>query len=290
MSSIRQTVLSHLSANQRDTLRRVLARLSLYQTPPEQTYLERIVATSTSTFLVQIGANDGDDFVRSVIRRYGQRHDIKGILVEPQPYFCTKLINNYEKMDGIKIKNVAVSDSAREATLYYIDYGAKGAPGWSKGLGSFDRDVVLSHEGLFAGIGHSIKTLNVKCVTVPELLADTPNGTLDVLVIDTEGHDYVILKQFDFTQVRPKLIVFESKHLRADDVARSDAMLGGAGYYVVHSGTDNSIAIRSDLSDLLTPEHAAIAIPPKAAGGTNATPHLSSRNAFREIAFSFANL
>jgi FkbM family methyltransferase len=240
--------------------------------------------------LVQIGANDGDDFVRSVIRRYGRRHDIKGILVEPQPYFCTKLINNYEKMDGIKIKNVAVSDSAREATLYYIDYGAKGAPGWSKGLGSFDRNVVLSHEDLFTGIGGSIKTLNVKCVTVRELLADTPNGAMDVLVIDTEGHDYIILSQFDFTQVRPKLIVFESKHLSADDLARSDAMLCSAGYYIVHSGTDNSIAIRSDLSDLLTPEHSARAIPPKAVGGTSSAPHLSSRNAYREIAFSFANL
>jgi FkbM family methyltransferase len=290
MSSIRQAVLSHLSANQKDTLKRLLGRLSLYQTPPEQVYLEQIVSTSTSTFLVQIGANDGDDFVRSVIRRYGRRHEIKGILVEPQPYFCTKLINNYEKMDGIKIKNVAVSDSAREATLYYIDYGAKDVPGWAKGLGSFDRNVVLSHEDLFTGLGQSIKTLNVKCVTVQELLADAPNGTMDVLVIDTEGHDYVILRQFDFTQVRPKLIVFESKHLPADDVARSDAMLGGAGYYVVHSGTDNSIAIRSDLSDLLTPEHAAIAISPKAVGGTNSTRHHSSRNAYRDIAFSFANL
>jgi hypothetical protein len=94
MSSIRQAVLSHLSANQKDTLKRLLGRLSLYQTPPEQVYLEQIVSTSTSTFLVQIGANDGDDFVRSVIRRYGRRHEIKGILVEPQPYFCTKLINN----------------------------------------------------------------------------------------------------------------------------------------------------------------------------------------------------
>jgi FkbM family methyltransferase len=290
MSSIRQTVLSHLSANQKDTLRRVLGRLSLYQTPPEQVYLEQIVSTSTSTFLVQIGANDGDDFVRSVIRRYGRRRDIKAILVEPQPYFCTKLLNNYEKMHDIKIMNVAVSDSDREATLYYIDYGAKDVPGWAKGLGSFDRDVVLSHEDLFTGLGQSIKTLNVKCVTVPELLSDTPNGTLDVLVIDTEGHDYVILKQFDFTQVRPKLIVFESKHLSADDLARSDAMLCGAGYYVVHSGTDNSIAIRSDVSDLLTPEHAARAIPPKAVGGTNPARHQSSQNAYRETAFSFVNL
>jgi FkbM family methyltransferase len=290
MSSIRQTVLSHLSADQKDTLRRVLGRLSLYQTPPEQLYLEQIVSTSPSTFLVQIGANDGDDFVRSVIRRYGRRRDIKAILVEPQPYFCTKLLNNYEKMDDIKIMNVAVSDSAREATLYYIDYGAKGVPGWAQGLGSFDRDVVLSHEGLFAGLGQSIKTLNVKCVTVPELLANAPNGTMDVLVIDTEGHDYVILKQFDFAQVRPKLIVFESKHLPADDVARSDAMLCGAGYYVIHSGTDNSIAIRSDVSDLLTPEHAARAILPRAVGGTIPAPHLSSRNAYQEIAFSFANL
>lgn len=290
MSSLRQIVLSHLTANQKDTLKRVLARVSLYQTPPEQTYLERIVSTSTSTFLIQIGANDGDDFVRSVVRRYGRRHSVKGILVEPQSYFCTKLIHNYEKMDGIKIMNVAVSDSAKEATLYYIDYGAKGMPGWSKGLGSFDRNVVLSHEALFAGIGHSIKTLNVKCVTVQELLSDAPNGIVDVLVVDTEGHDYVILKQFDFTQVRPKLIVFESKHLSADDLARSDAMLGGAGYYVIHSGTDNSIAIRSDLSDLLTPEHAARAIPPKAVGGTAHAPHLSSRNEYRKMAFSFANL
>jgi FkbM family methyltransferase len=269
MPSIRQMILSRLTANQKDTLRTGLAKLSLYQTPSEQIYLERIVCGSPSTFLVQIGANDGDDFVRSVTRRYGDQYNISGTIVEPQPHFYQKLIKNYERIDRIKIRNVAISDHAREATLYYIDYDAKGLPDWVKGLGSFNRDVVLSHQDLVPDIGRSVKTLKVRCITVKELISDAPDRTIDVLVVDTEGHDYVILRQFDFTQVRPKLIIFESKHLTADDFRQCDAMFFEAGYYVVHSGTDNSVALRSDFTSLLIPKHVATAIPPKVAGRAN---------------------
>jgi hypothetical protein len=150
--------------------------------------------------------------------------------------------------------------------LYYIDYDARGPPDWVKGLGSFDRGVVLSHQDLVPDIGRSIKTLEVRCITVEELISDAPDRTIDVLVVDTEGHEYVILRQFDFNQVRPKLNIFESKHLTADDSRQCDAMFFEAGYYVVHSGTDNSVALRSDLTNLLIPKHVAIAIPPKVVG------------------------
>jgi FkbM family methyltransferase len=259
---IKNYILSLLNANQRDDLKRLLAKLNLYETPPEQLYLERLVALQPTTFIVQIGANDGEDFVRSVVRRYGRARGIRGTLVEPQLHFFNKLRRNYAGTEGIDILNVAISDRAKSATLYYVDYGAGQIPGWAKGLGSFNRDVVLSHGHLISELERSIKTVEVACISVPELLARLPNAQVDVLVTDTEGHDFVILRQFDFTRVRPKLIVFESKHLSGEEMTGCEAMFSANGYYVVHLGNDNCVALRSDMKALLSPAHASTAIPP----------------------------
>jgi FkbM family methyltransferase len=259
---IKNYILSLLSANQRDDLKRLLAKLNLYETPPEQLYLERLVTLQPTTFVVQIGANDGEDFVRSVVRRYGRARGISGTLVEPQLHFFNKLRRNYAGTEGIDILNVAISDRAKSATLYYVDYGAGRIPGWAKGLGSFNRDVVLSHGHLISELEQSIKTVEVACISVPELLARLPNAQVDVLVTDTEGHDFVILRQFDFTRMRPKLIVFESKHLSDEEMAGCEAMFSANGYYVVHLGNDNCVALRSDMKALLSPAHASTAIPP----------------------------
>jgi FkbM family methyltransferase len=257
---IKNYILSHLSANRKDDLKRLLATLNLYETPPEQIYLERLVALQPSTFIVQIGANDGEDFVRSVVRRYGRGRNISGTLVEPQLHFYNKLLRNYAGTKGIDVLNVAISDRAKSATLYYVDYGA--GPGWAKGLGSFSREVVLSHGHLISGLAQSIKTIEVACISVPELLAKLPNAQVDVLVTDTEGHDFVILRQFDFARVRPKLVVFESKHLSDEELVGCEAMFSANGYYVVHLGNDNSLALRSDMTELLSRQHASSAIPP----------------------------
>ncbi len=182
-------------------------------------------------------------------RRQGRRHRIEGVLVEPQRYFHQQLVRNYAGLGGFEIVNLAISDSARSMTLYHVDYDNTAVPGWAKGLGSFSRDVLMSHAHLIPDLESVIRSVEVQCISVGDLAAMAGERELDVLITDTEGHDYVILGQFDFARIRPKLVVFESKHLSAGDLSACEAMLAGHGYQVVHLGNDNSVALRGDIAE-----------------------------------------
>jgi FkbM family methyltransferase len=213
-----------------------------YSPPPEQTHLESILDNASSLFFIQIGANDGLDFVRTVVRRYRDKRVISGILLEPQPHFYARLQTAYAGIPAIEILNCAVSDSAESRTLYHIDYRHQDVPVWSRGLGTFSKETLLSHRHLINNLESRVRELPVQCITVADLLQRTRGAQLDVLITDTEGHDLVILKQFDFTRVRPRLIVYESKHLSPADFAFCEKMLEQSGYRITHLHNDNSIA------------------------------------------------
>lgn len=245
LQEIKERVASNLSHHQKEVLKSVLRKVHLYSPRPEQVYLESIVSNSPSLFFIQIGANDGQDFVRTVVGQQQDRCKISGILVEPQRYFYDKLKSTYAGVKGIQLLNVAISDRDESLTLYHIDYEHQDLPDWAKGLGSFSKQVLLSHNHLIDDLESKIRELPVKCMTVNELLKQSGGAQLDVLITDTEGHDFIILKQFDFANVRPRLIVYESKHLSPADFAACEKMLSGFGYKITHLHNDNSVAVLS---------------------------------------------
>ena len=53
----------------------------------------------------------------------------------------------------------------------------------------------------------------VNCLTLMSMLSRTKYKHIDFIVIDTEGYDFQILKQIDFTKVRPAFILFEHLHI-----------------------------------------------------------------------------
>ncbi len=246
---MKDQIAAALPVGVKEDLKRILRELHMYKPRPEQLFLEHIIKTSKSTFLIQIGANDGLDFVRSVIRRFWRQRAVSALLIEPQIFFYRQLLGNYAGVAGVETLNVAISDEAKTATLYHVDYENTTVPGWAKGLGSFSRDVLLSHRAYIADLEHAIRAVEVQCVSAAELLAKANGRQLDVLITDTEGHDYVILQQFDFDRVRPKLVVFESKHLAPAELAQCEAMLAARGYRVLDLHNDNSIALRADVAD-----------------------------------------
>jgi hypothetical protein len=53
---------------------------------------------------------------------------------------------------------------------------------------------------------------------------------IDLLVIDTEGHDFRILRQFDLIALAPVLVMFEHQHLSPADKSAAYSLLRRAGY------------------------------------------------------------
>ena len=63
-----------------------------------------------------------------------------------------------------------------------------------------------------------------------ELLAKYKIEKLDFLMIDTEGHDYEILKTLDLDHYRPEVIIFENNHLSKSDYQAALDQLTTKGY------------------------------------------------------------
>jgi hypothetical protein len=84
----------------------------------------------------------------------------------------------------------------------------------------------------------AVKEAPVECLAVNTLLSRNDIQKIDLLHIDAEGFDYVILRQFDFAILRPRIVLFEHKQLTADDRRAAKIMMHRAGYKVEEMETD----------------------------------------------------
>lgn len=202
--------------------------------------LRAFAASTPDAFFVEIGANDGKqhDHLRPLILAGRWR----GVMVEPVPYIYDRLRANYEGLDRVALENVAIAD--REGTLPFFHVreaaGPERAdlPDWYDGIGSFSRDAVLAHADHVPGLGDLIVETEVPCTTYAALRTRHGDPHVDLLLIDTEGHDWEILKSIDLSSAPPQLIVYEHFHLDPRDRAACRAHLHAAGYETMEEGFD----------------------------------------------------
>jgi len=191
-------------------------------------------------FVLKIGANDGmtNDPLATLLLTDGR---YRGLLVEPIPMYAAMLRANYGKCSRFAIEQAAVAPSSGTATMYYVNEKALKGIGignlnWLRSVASLDRLHVLKH--LTFEMHSAVKEDSVECLTVNALLSRNNIQKIDLLHIDCEGFDYVILRQFDFTTLRPRVVLFEQKHLTAQDRQAAKIMMERAGYKVEEMETD----------------------------------------------------
>jgi hypothetical protein len=63
-------------------------------------------------------------------------------------------------------------------------------------------------------------------------------------VIDTEGWDWRVLRQFDLARLRPRLILVEHQHLTDEDKRAMYERLAGSGYGWAETPEGDTIAWR----------------------------------------------
>lgn len=203
---------------------------------PESEWLSRVRG---EVFFVQIGAHDGltGDHIHSFVLSRGWH----GIAVEPVPALFRRLEMNY-RGTGVRAVNAAVGATDGRLTFYSLRPDANPAlPSWYDQIGSFRRDVVLSHADAIPDIAERIEPIEVECLTLSTLLARYRVERIDVLLIDTEGYDLVVLREVDFARYGPRLVIYERKHLGDDGEREARALLCAAGY-AVHPCGANAVA------------------------------------------------
>ena len=198
---------------------------------------------------VQIGANDGD--TADPLRLQIERWRWSGVMVEPVPFVFEKLRARYEGHPRIRLEMSAIADRTGVMPFYHLREALPGEKVWPwyHFLGSFRRDVVLKHADAVPDIEARIVETPVPCLTFEELCRRHELGAIDLLMMDTEGYDFEILKTIDFARWRPRMLVYESCHLSPADRQAAQGLLSGQGYRYFESGFDTAALDQTRLGE-----------------------------------------
>ncbi|MFS0736385.1 FkbM family methyltransferase [Sphingomonas sp. 1P06PA] len=241
--TLKERLVRKLSPHLKSRIRARLHQFGLL-TPrrAERLILSAVALDGARTFL-QIGVNDGqyaDPLNLAVHRGY-----LTGALVEPQPVFFRAMQQTYRGIAGMDYINKAISDQAGTLPFYAFDPADPVIPAWAHGSASLDRAQLMRFADRIPDVDRRIVEIPVELVTVDQLLRETRHANPDILVVDAEGHDARILRQFDLTTFRPKLILYEEESMSPDDASDIRKRFTDAGYELRAMGQD-SAAIRGD--------------------------------------------
>ena len=209
-------------------------------TPHIRILLDLLLRPRSDFFFVQLGANEGGtgDPIYETIRR----HQLPGLLVEPQATAFEKLKAAYQGMDQVRMERVAIARERGVLTLYKLNPKyAHLYPYDPSGIASFSAQHIIKHIRGGASIPDLILEETVEAMPLAELLEKHKVRRIDLLQIDTEGYDFEILKMLDFDRFQPVLINLEHLHLKPADCEACLKLLLSRGY-MIHFGPDDILA------------------------------------------------
>lgn len=190
-------------------------------------------------YFVQIGAYNGMD--GDPLYAFVSRGLLKGCLVEPQADMFEQLKANYRDVDGLTFRRAAIGSASRAQRLYRVKPGTQGPP-WLGQVASLRRDVLLKLQDVVPEIESAIMTEEVPTVT-PDVLFSECGRHPDVVVIDTEGYDFEIIKLLDLDRHAPHILHYEHKHLSPTDADACLRLLIDKGYRLVMNNQDTTACL-----------------------------------------------
>jgi FkbM family methyltransferase len=178
--------------------------------------------------LIQIGSHCGrkTSLITSIVNLDSKSN---AIFVEPVKEHFEKLEKYHNKIFGdnnFVHLNVACSDKSGKIDLYVPDieffsqeieplYIERGWVQWLDQLSSVHENHVKDHNIPY---NIPIKKESYDALTIMDIVKTYEITELDLLFIDTEGHDYEILSALDLNVIKPKKIIFEHKHMEGTNL------------------------------------------------------------------------
>ena len=162
--------------------------------------------------LVVIGAHHGfwlEDEILKVTK------DI--LLVEPVDYNYLLLEKRFSVLKNIFFdKNFISVKDGDKIKFYYVKKSsiAKLGKHWASGLGSFSKDLILSHRSKrFKITENDLELKTIEGVSFNSLCKKYKISSIDKLIIDIEGSEKEVLKTINYEEFKILEIRFEFKHL-----------------------------------------------------------------------------
>lgn len=141
-----------------------------------------------------------------------QAGKVDGIFIEPVKYY-------FDRLPECRKENIAISNYEGEIDIYYLTHEEikkYNLPDWLRGCNSVGSvhpttNSVLSLSGIPLDI---VRKDTVKVDRMANLLERHKVTSIDLLKIDTEGHDTIILNDYlDTVDILPRTIQFEANTL-----------------------------------------------------------------------------
>ncbi len=200
-------------------------------TPPISFHriIESFSSMHKDIFFIEVGANDGvtDDPISEFITR----DHWSGIMVEPVKYLFDELVSHYKIRENLIFENAAIAERNGVMDFYYYRKTEK-IPKWCGGGGSLIKEGFQNKPDYM----QYLVTEKVKCVTLEALLQKYNVKHVHLFLIDTEGYDYKIIKQMDFTKIKPNVILYEDMNLTVNDYNDCIRYLRKNGYQLYKEG------------------------------------------------------
>lgn len=199
-------------------------------------WLMKVFHHSNHVSFVQIGAFNGiaDDPIHPLVLNSMKWN---GVLVEPQSEAFKRLVRNYQNnRDRLIFVNCAVSSSSGQTKLYKvneIEIKRLNLGDWARELASLNSSIITARLPDVA-----IDCEVVRSVTFDELILECGLNTVDLIVLDTEGHEFEILKYIDLDRYRVRALLYEYVHLSSIDEQQLRVRLMAAGYTIRKFGYD----------------------------------------------------
>lgn len=151
-----------------------------------------------------------------------------GLMVEPIIENYEILVTSMKHIPRVYFENCVVSDSVGVTEIHSV---SEADTGWDY---ADQISTILPDRGWVAKARDISKARKVPMTTLSTLLDKHCFASCDIVKIDTEGAEYMILKQFfqDNHNIRPTIIYYEHRHLKDEENAAVQEILRSKGYFV----------------------------------------------------------
>ena len=240
---IRSLAARTLSARQKSRLRSVAFKFGGYVRRPVEILVEDAVLLDNARTFLQIGANDG--YFSDPLNLAIFRHRLSGTFAEPQLNYYRELQNTYRDFQDMQYFQCAVAADRGAMTMHTLDCSSGRLPRWAQGVGTLSLEQIRKYGDQIDNIDSYIRSTEVECITVADLLERSGNRNPDIIVVYAEGFDHAILSQFNFDQMSTKFVIYETDSMQQADAAGLSKRLEAAGFATIDAGQD-TIALRRD--------------------------------------------
>ncbi len=227
---------------QRHLLARRL-RGGVFQRPHTDALLADFAISFPEAHFLQIGANDGltGDPLYPLLDRPDNHW--RGVMVEPVAHLFAQLRQRHPNNPALRLEQAAIGESDGTAVIHRLATAPSDSL-WLDQIPSLDPQLLQENAAQFGQSESAFVREEVPCYTVATLLRRHTVTRLDLLVIDAEGWDWRILRQFDLKTLEPKLILYEHQHLSTAERDEAHQFLARFNYGWAETPEGDTLAWR----------------------------------------------